>query len=85
MGALLLLPGFVAAAEGPVSSLFSQFNEIGSLHTHLQHVGRARGGVQYRPRHAEDSSTSPCRSAIMGGAGAHRRDAAALPAQQIGR
>ena len=42
MGALLLLPGFVAAAEGPVSSLFSQFNEIGSL---LQHVG-GRGEVR---------------------------------------
>lgn len=83
MGALLLLPGFVAAAEGPVSSLFSQFNEIGSL---LQHVG-GRGEVRNTDHGTlEIALHFPVPFTIMEAAlvrtGAMRF---ALPAQQIGR
>ena len=83
MGALLLLPGFVAAAEGPVSSLFSQFNEIGSL---LQHVG-GRSEVRNTDHGTlEIALHFPVPFTIMEAAlmrtGAMRF---ALPAQQIGR
>lgn len=82
MGALLLLPGFVAAAEGPVSSLFSQFNEIGSL---LQHVG-GRGEVRNTDHGTlEIALHFPVPFTIMEAAilrtGSMRF---ALPAQQIG-
>lgn len=41
MGALLLLPGFIGSSKSHVSSMFSQFNEIGFL---LQRIG-GRGEV----------------------------------------
>ena len=82
IGALLLLPGFVAAVENPVSSMFFQFNEIGSI---LQHIG-GRGEVRNTDHGTlEIALHFPVPFTIMEAAllrtGSMRF---ALPAQQIG-
>lgn len=82
IGALLLLPGFVSAVENPVSSTFSQFNEIGSA---LQHIG-GRGEVRNTDHGTlEIALHFPVPFTIMEAAilrtGSMRF---ALPAQQIG-
>ncbi|WP_080799774.1 chemotaxis protein CheA [Arabiibacter massiliensis] len=83
LGAFLLLPGFVTAGTSHTSSMFAQFNEVGSL---LQHAG-GRGEVRNTERGTlEISLRFPVPFTVMEAAvlraGGTRF---ALPAQQIER
>lgn len=82
IGALLLLPGFIATSQGGIAGMFSQFNEVGSM---LQHVG-GRGEVLNTDHGTlEITLHFPVPFTVMEAAlvrtGATRF---ALPAQQIG-